>query len=296
MPSIQTKEATTSLNIMLALSCEAKPIVDFYRLKKLHSKGFDHFYSDANANRRYAINLVVSGIGSANMLQASAWIAAKTELMSCAWLNVGTAGHETLDLGVIVQVVHCVEPGSSKAHYPPLVVNTRKASKGTKSSSEGVSLLSNNTPVSDYPVNQAVDMEAYSFFVSAKRFASSELIQSLKVISDNQNHALELLNAVRISELLASQINIIDEFSRSLVALVPLPKKQYLRGPEISHLHFTVSQMAQYQDFMNKLDNIHLDRSKIDAALAGASSMREVLTQLKTLQLTVAPALAAVSA
>jgi hypothetical protein len=282
MPSIQTKiAATTSLNIMLALSCEAKPIIDFYRLKKLDSNGFDHFYGESNPGRLHDINLVVSGIGSTNMLQASAWLAAKTELMPCAWLNVGTAGHENLDLGVIVQVVHCVELGSQKAHYPPLVVDARKATKGPKSSVEGVSLLSSNTPVSDYLANQAVDMEAYSFFLSAKRFASSEL---------------ELLNAARISELLGSQISIIDEFSRSLIALVPVPKQQYQRGSAIAHLHCTVSQMAQYQDLMNKLDNIHLDQRKIDAATVEASSMREVLKQLKTLQLTLAPALNAMNA
>ena len=291
MSSLQTKVAPTA-----SLSCEAKPIIDFYRLKKLHSMGFDHFYSEANPDRAYAINLVVSGIGSSNMLQASAWLAAKTEPVSCAWLNVGTAGHETLELGIIVQIVHCVEPGSQKAHYPPLVVNARKATKGVMSCVEGISLLSNNTPVSDYPAKQAVDMEAYSFFLSAKRFASSELVQSLKVISDNQSHALELLNAARISELVGSQINAIDEFSRSLIALVPLPKAQYERGLEIAHLHCTVSQMAQYQDLINKLDNIHLDQSKIDAAIVGASSMREVLKQLKTLQLTIAPALDAVNA
>jgi hypothetical protein len=297
MPSIQTKiAATTSLNIMLALSCEAKPIIDFYRLKKLDSNGFDHFYGESNPGRLHDINLVVSGIGSTNMLQASAWLAAKTELMPCAWLNVGTAGHENLDLGVIVQVVHCVELGSQKAHYPPLVVDACKATKGPKSSVEGVSLLSSNTPVSDYLANQAVDMEAYSFFLSAKRFASSELVQSLKVISDNQIDGLELLNAARISELLGSQISIIDEFSRLLIALVPVPKQQYQRGSAIAHLHCTVSQMAQYQDLMNKLDNIHLDQRKIDAATVEASSMREVLKQLKTLQLTLAPALNAMNA
>ena len=297
MTSIQTKVApTTSLNIMLALSCEAKPLIDFYRLKKLDSKGFAHFYAEGNPNRPHDINLEVSGIGSSNMLQASAWLAAKTELAPCAWLNVGTAGHKNLELGMIVQVVHSIESGSQKEHYPPLVVNARKRTKGAKWSVEGVSLLSNNAPVSDYPAIQAVDMEAYSFFLSAKRFASSELVQSLKVISDNQDHALELLNAARISELVASQINIIDEFNQSLIALVPQPREQYMRGSEIAHLHCTVSQMAQYQDLMNKLDNIHLDQSRIDAAVVGASSMREALKQLKTLQLTIAPALDTVSA
>lgn len=297
MTSMRTKVApAVSLNIMLALSCEAKPIIDFYRLKKLPSKGFAHFNSQGNPDRPHDINLVVSGIGSSNMLQASAWLAAKTELMSCCWLNIGTAGHESFELGMIVQVVHSVELGSLKAHYPPLVVNARKLIKGAQSSTEVVSLLSSNTPVSDYPANQAVDMEAYSFFLSAKRFASSELVQSLKVISDNQTEGLELLNATRISELVGSQISIIDEFSRSLIALVPHPKEQYERGPEIAHLHCTVSQMGQYQDLINKLDNIHLDQSKIDAAIVGASSMREVLKQLKALQLTVAPALNAVNA
>lgn len=293
---MRTKVAPpVSLNIVVALSCEAKPIIDFYRLKKLSSKGFAYFHREGSLERPHAINLLVSGIGATNMLQGCAWLAAKTEPMYCAWLNVGTAGHESLDLGTIVQVAHSVEIGSQKAHYPPLVVNTKKAIKGTQSSAEVVSLLSSNVPVNDYPANQAVDMEAFSFFLSAKRFASSELVQSLKVISDNHMHGLELLNAARISELLGSKISAIDEFCESLIALVPQPKKQYERGSDIAHLHCTVSQMGQYQDLMNKLDNIHLAQSKIDAALVGSSSMRDVLKQLKNLQLTLAPALDAVT-
>ena len=102
----QKEYLQTTLNLMVALSCEAKPLIDFYGLKKRSSSGFSLFCREADHKYSFDINLVVSGIGSQNMLPACAWLAAKTELGSCVWLNIGTAGHANLSLGEIVRVVH----------------------------------------------------------------------------------------------------------------------------------------------------------------------------------------------
>jgi nucleoside phosphorylase len=274
------KVHATSLNILVALNCEARPLIDLYRLKKRSAKGLAWYRRSADQSQLFNINLVISGIGALNMVSACSWLAAKTEQENCAWLNTGTAGHGTLPVGELVRVVHSIEQSSDKSHYPPLVSKF----KGT-----AISLLTNNTPVADYPENQAVDMEAHAFFTTAKRFASSELVQSIKVISDNKDNDLELLNAKKITQLIAAQANSIDQFARSLVELAPSPIVQFEMDEELKHLHCTTSQMLQFQSLMAKLDTMPLERNQIRAQTKGVTSMRDLLARLTALQIETAP-------
>jgi len=52
-------------------------------------------------------------------------------------------------------------------------------------------------------------MEAMAFFATACRSASSELVQSLKVVSDNQDQTAETVNAKQASELVAAHVDMI---------------------------------------------------------------------------------------
>ena len=54
-----------------AMHCEAKPVIDFYRLKKSHDdNAFDLYRGDKMA-------CIISGIGKLASAAASAWIAAR---------------------------------------------------------------------------------------------------------------------------------------------------------------------------------------------------------------------------
>lgn len=276
------EQVPVSLNIVLALNCEAKPLIDRYRLKKMQAKGITWFHRAADEKQLFNINLVVSGIGLVNMVSACSWLAAKTEAESCAWLNVGTAGHANLPMGDLVRVVHSSDQMSDRSHYPPLV---------SKFAGTGVSLLTSSTPVTDYPSNQAVDMEASAFFATAKRFANSELVQSIKVISDNRDNDLQLLNAMKITKLMAAQIEQIDKFVDSLISLLPEPKLRFGMVDELQHLHCTASQMQQYQDLMGKLNNLPLEKGRLDEVIKNVSTVRDLLSALSELQLTTAPQL-----
>ena len=70
-----------------ALHCEAKPVIDFYRLKKSHDdNAFDLYRGDNMA-------CIISGTGKVASSAACAWIAARYEdEASIAWINLGTAG------------------------------------------------------------------------------------------------------------------------------------------------------------------------------------------------------------
>ena len=84
---------------VIALHCEAKPIIDFYRLKKTTAhKGFDLYQNQH-------MQCVISGIGKINAAAATAWVAAlNQDQPSLAWINSGTAGGAEHALGSIFWV------------------------------------------------------------------------------------------------------------------------------------------------------------------------------------------------
>ena len=113
-----------------------------------------------------------------------------------AWLNVGIGGHRTLPLGEIV----LAQPGDADAAAdqiwcPSLVFEPPCAT---------ATVTTVDRPETGYPEDTVYEMEAAGFCAAAARFASAELIQVVKVISDNAAAPPERLTAGRVEELIAA--------------------------------------------------------------------------------------------
>ena len=269
-----------SLNIITALNCEAKPIIDFYRLSKKRSKPFDYYTgtSVSIAGQEFVINLLVSGIGCLNMSTACGWLASQTDNLQTIWLNVGTAGHKDLTVGSIVRVNRSIDISTGQSHYPHMAV---------KWQAEKSPLLTVEAASSDYPEGALVDMEGTAFFKSAGLFATTELIQSIKIVSDNETNSLERLNAALISQLIEPHAKTLNEFALRLIDLLP-PKhdvSEYLSL--IDHLHSTVSQRQQYKELLSKLLSLHQLNEQSKDQIKSVTSMSSLLIILKNqLQMT----------
>lgn len=184
-----------------ALRCEAKPVIDFYRLKK--SAGDKDFDLYRNGN----ISCVVSGIGEQNMEKAIAWA---HELFSAedqpCWINLGIAGHKSLAVGAAILVSRFKRQNSTAdisakhiiPHSFPLMPVTSLSREQT-----------------DYHENTLFDMEAYAFIQSTTRLSPIEQCHSIKVISDNQ-HTAPTRNKARVSQLIANNLPSITEFATRL--------------------------------------------------------------------------------
>ena len=100
------------INIVCALHCEAKPIVDYYKLSALPNCIFP-IYSNEQ------INVVVSGIGKVDTSAAMTYLFVKTlEHKNSAWLNYGIAGHKSAALGTWFNVNKISEVSSGLNWYP----------------------------------------------------------------------------------------------------------------------------------------------------------------------------------
>ncbi|MFT5219206.1 MAG: adenosylhomocysteine nucleosidase [Planctomycetota bacterium] len=187
-----------------ALHCEAKPIIDFYRLKKSHEESAFDLYSNTD------MACIISGVGKMNSAIATAWVAAKySDCRSIAWVNLGTAGARDAAIGSIYAINQVLQAANDKSFYSPLMKVNRMAT---------ASCITIDQERDDYHAQHLFDMEAAGFYQAATRFSSLELIQCIKVISDNSNHPRHR-DRQAISDLIYGNIEAIDQVFRQLMVI-----------------------------------------------------------------------------
>jgi len=196
------------LNIVCALHCEAKPIIDFYKLSALSDCVFP-IYSNEQ------INLVVTGIGKVDTAAAMAYLFTKTlEQKNSAWLNYGIAGHKNAMLGDWFNVNKITESSTAINWYPSRFQNIDCLT---------ASLKTVDNPVSLYEPEKLYDMEASSFMSTALKFSGIELIQLMKVVSDNEESHLVEINKKHVQKLLLKNLDPLI----SMIAVLQQHKKDF---------------------------------------------------------------------
>ena len=157
------------INIVVAMEREAKPLINYLKLKKNTEKIF--------SNKKKRINLIVSGIGKKRAEEATVYLAKKTSNNSF-FLNIGIAGHRDYELGEIVLVSKVTDNKTKYNWYPSLLWETKI--KTSLLVTTGILKIKNKP-------NLLYDMEASGFFKSARNFVGPEKVKCIKIISDSGN-------------------------------------------------------------------------------------------------------------
>lgn len=187
-----------------ALHCEAKPVIDYFRLKKSpDDTAFDLYLGADQA-------CIVSGIGKLASAAATAWVAARfAQKAPLAWINLGTAGAAEAAIGSAFVLNQVIDADSEKRYYPvPLL----------RAALPGAACISLAQASADYREDYLFDMEASGFLSSALRFSSAELACCIKVVSDNRG-AQTGKNRREISALLQRNLDAIREQALQLQEL-----------------------------------------------------------------------------
>ena len=255
------------LSIMVALNCEAKPWVDLYKLKKVINTPFELY-----AREGVEIEIVVTGIGASAMSTAIGWLAGINRQRSRAWLNLGIAGHAEKPLGELVRVHAFIDASDLKHYYPPLTAACKNQSEA---------LLSVNAPTSTYPESAMVDMEGLAFYRSACMFSDSELIASLKVVSDNQENSFEGLNAAKITALMQPHTDAVDKLIKSLITLAKKPQLNDILLV-LAHLRRSHSQQQQLERLLAKAAVLKLHDEISEDYFSEHKAIRDVLAELES--------------
>lgn len=196
--------SVATLNIVVAHSLEAKPLIEMLRLKKLASSTIYPIYQNDEG-----VCLIVSGMGRTSAAGATAYLAAKQENISNvarAWLNIGIAGHRTVELGEGVLAEKISDRSSGLSYYPSMLFSGFTTSE----------IITVDVPELEYPENAAYEMEAIGFYSTATRIVTSELVQVFKIISDNPGNHVHNIDLASIADWINGQREQITEISRQL--------------------------------------------------------------------------------
>lgn len=256
------------INLVLALACEAKPLIKHFRLQKQHaSHAYDYYHSDS-------ICLIVSKPGKLAAAGATAWLAAQHPNTSSAWLNIGIAGHGYLPRGDGLLAHKIVDTASGTCWYPSMVFDAI---------CNTANLHTLDAPSGDYHPDALYDMEAAGFYASASRFSCNELIQCYKIVSDNPDTDISSINAKNTTTLITEHLSIIENIINKLTALT-----QLITEPDASHYyqlfiqrwHFSQYQQHQLKNMLTRWHALQEETSPMLESLTTCNNANDVLTTL----------------
>ena len=187
------------INIVVAMKREAFPLISYWDLKENRDK----FYS----NKKKKINLIISGIGKKKSEKATKYLGEKTNKNSF-FVNIGIAGHKDYNLGEITLVSKVTDNKTKYSWYPSLLWKTKM---------KKTPLITVGFPKIRYTTNHLYDMEASGFFKGAREFVGPEMVQCIKIISDNKKSSILNISSNKIENWINNKITIIDKLIKEFL-------------------------------------------------------------------------------
>jgi nucleoside phosphorylase len=257
------------IHFVVALPPEADALSKRYGMEPREG-AFPWFSSEEAA-------LVVSGVGKIAAAAAAAYLHARTgENPFGVWLNFGTAGHRDRLRGDVV-VAHTVTDGASgKRWYPPRLDGP---------SLDAVEVRTVDRPESAFDSEAAYDMEASGFVSAALRFSTAELVQSIKIVSDNRETTLSAWTSGAVRDLVESRLEAVSSavayFREIARELDPLRREEIesraLLSAYCRRAHFTASESRKLRRLLQRWAALDPEASRESAAGKTASEILEGL-------------------
>ena len=270
------------IHIICALKCEAKSLIAHHRLKNCSDSTSFPLYISQDKQ----ISLTISDVGKINAAAATSFTHAFLQTSKQdIWLNVGIAGHKDLEIGEVIIAHKIIEQSSQHTWYPQILFSPP---------CQSMEVLSCDRPASDYTdtvfSGAVFEMEAAGFYATACRFASSELIHVIKIISDNQHQPVDKISVPFVADLLRDKLKIIDQLITSLRQLAknmdnPNESPDYY-DQIIEQWRFTHAERNRLKSCLNRWHVLCPDENpmnKLDGSLHGKEVINQITNKLDAL-------------
>ncbi len=250
------------LIILCALLLEARPLIEYYKLKKEEDSPFSIYSSDQ-------ISLCITGIGQIPMACAVGYMGKKHPKKS-VWLNFGIAASLSDPLYSLVIPSSVSTSSSHKSIYPSYPFKPK--------------LPLRSFQTFDIPQNQIkegviVDMESYSFFLMASRLTYLECVHSIKCISDQGVTSFKEIDQKKLEEAVKKELPALSHFVEELLSL----HKTFFSydEPSTSHLEekwkLSVSEKFQALNLLKKCQALGIGFENIEEIIQSSSSLKSCL-------------------
>ena len=141
-----------------------------------------------------------------------------------------------------------------------------------------------------YAEDAAYDMEAAGFYPVAWRASTTELVQSLKVISDHPGEPVADLNLQRIQDLIGNCIDEIDSLVKALQGLAGIMAstipESYSLEPFVERWHFSVTQRHRLRRVLERWAVLEKGESPLTSVPPDSPSARHTIEALENALLT----------
>ena len=256
------------LCLIVALAAEARPLLASHHLQGMSG----HPYRICAGEQTH---LIVSGVGKVAAAAATAYLRALIGDTPAAWLNIGIAGHGSQEVGTALLAHKVVDAASGKPFYPTF----------TESPPCRTTLLHTVDHAQPATGDAAYDMEASGFCEAAQRFATSERVHCLKVVSDNPQSPYQTLNAAKVEALIESQLDTVTQVGEHLRTLSQQLHALHADPPGFAELtarwQFTATQQHQLRGLLSRWQTLTPAAPAINDDLLALQSRDEVLAHLK---------------
>lgn len=218
--------------------------------------------------------LVITGVGAKSAAAACGWLHGYLRPPAeSGWLNVGIAGHSSGPVGRAVQAHRVVEAATGRAWYPVPLPGLRLA---------GDSVFTVDEPETVFGRAGAYDMEASGFLTATARWATAELVQVVKVISDSPSEPAAGLDRGRIQELIEARLQEVTAVAEALARCTTHLAGRSAAPPGylalVERWHFTVTQQRQLRRLLER--HAALSGEEADLASICGRDAREALRLL----------------
>lgn len=134
-------------------------------------------------------------------------------------------------------------------------------------------------------------MEASGFYPTACRFASAELVQCLKIVSDGPGEIPEQLSAERVAGLIEERLTLVESAGESCLSLAEELRKLGAEPPDLDlcleRWRFSVSERHELKRQLRRRQTLaperHLPVSELARSLRGKEINRRLRVWLDTL-------------
>ncbi len=271
--STPTVHPPSLLILVVALPAEAKPLIEMWNLHLVRDRHGSRIY----ANQDGDISLIQCGVGrTAAALGVATAFFHHQESTSFAWLNVGIAGSADHPLGTTLIAQKIVDRGTQKCWYPPQIA-TRPAGLAP------TTLVTVDHGESNYQPGETYDMEGSAFVDAATRYASSEVVQCIKVVSDSPNSHLDSITKEDIWRLMGDAVPVFSEYKKTLMELCDRLSMQQSSSPHLGEFlevaHFTTTQEHQLKKALRRWHALRGDTSPF-AGIAAKANAKTIIAHL----------------
>ena len=162
-------------------------------------------------------------------------------------LNLGIAGHKSTEVGDICLGQKISDAETGRSFYPPLTFTPH---------CNTADIVTHSKAHTAYTDDNICDMEAAGFYEMAVKFGTSELIQVIKIISDNTKSPIEKINESTVEAWISDKIAIVesllDELIRLRQSIISDDPAEHLFQTLSTRFHFTAANASKLEALLRR--------------------------------------------